>query len=50
MEKEKADELIKEMNSLSTKFDEQSRMRMKEIAHILVTEYYKFASKSKKNI
>lgn len=40
MEKKKADELIKEMNELSSKIDERSRDRMKAIAHILVTEYY----------
>lgn len=38
MEKEKIDQLTKELNELS-EFEEQNLERMKEIAHILVQHY-----------
>lgn len=38
MEKEKINELIKELNELS-EFEEQNKARMKEIAHVLVAHY-----------
>lgn len=40
MEKEKINELIKELNELS-EFEKQNIERMKEIAHVLVTYYMK---------
>ena len=41
MEKEKINELIKELNELS-EFEKQNIERMKEIAHVLVTYYMKW--------
>ena len=38
MEKEKINELIKELNELS-EFEDQNKERMKEIAHVLVAYY-----------
>ena len=38
MDKEEANELIKELNELS-EFEEQNIERMKEIAHVLVQHY-----------
>jgi hypothetical protein len=38
MEKEKINELIKELNELS-EFEQQNKERMKEIAHVLVAYY-----------